>query len=135
MNCSFTHYFISSSHNTYLIQDQLSGRTSISCFSLALEKGNYRTFYRIQPDFTRIYRNLLDLFESDVLLSDNGHLGCRCLSIDLWSVTDNNNKFLTIHHPRNSRQQVNPPTCLNSDHLTSLLLLFTILVASLFACQ
>ena len=84
----------------------------------------YRRLNRTLPEFTG-----LDLFESDVLLSNNGHLGCRCLSIDLWSVTDNNNKFLTIHHPRNSRQQV------NSDHLTSLLLLFTVLVASLWACQ
>ncbi|XP_055957983.1 inactive phospholipase C-like protein 2 isoform X2 [Patella vulgata] len=39
MTQSFTHYFISTSHNTYLLEDQLKGPSSVDGYISALKKG------------------------------------------------------------------------------------------------
>eukprot|EP00027_Filamoeba_sp_ATCC50430_P001013 CAMPEP_0168555584 /NCGR_PEP_ID=MMETSP0413-20121227/8417_1 /TAXON_ID=136452 /ORGANISM="Filamoeba nolandi, Strain NC-AS-23-1" /LENGTH=837 /DNA_ID=CAMNT_0008586453 /DNA_START=37 /DNA_END=2550 /DNA_ORIENTATION=- len=39
MNQPFTHYFIASSHNTYLLEDQLKGASSVEAYKNAFAKG------------------------------------------------------------------------------------------------
>lgn len=94
MSQPLCHYFISSSHNTYLLEDQLRGQSSVEGYirlCSAADSAQDNKLFHLQCTFNSLTCVRLLLCASFRALKR----GCRCVEVDCW---DGQNGEPIVYH-------------------------------------